>query len=134
MPMQPSPMAETSSPCVPSRRRSITCKLAKHAGVPERVAPRLRVDAQPVRAEADANALLQLPGTGVDRVHLAAVAAREPQHLAVGGDATHVRRTAAPDAPLADLLAGLQGDQRDRRVSAVRDVEVERVATHVEAV
>src|SRR3954454_16147742 len=97
--------------------------LAKHARVPERIATRLRVDAQPVRAETDLNALDQLPVARADRVDLARVAACQPQDLAVRRHPAHVRRAAAWDAPLAHLPALLERDQRYRRVAAVRDVE-----------
>src|SRR4051794_30681377 len=111
MPMQPRPMADTSSPCVPSRRRSMPSNLAKHARVAERVAARLGIDAQTMRPESHVDALDELPVARADRVDLARVAARQPQNLAVRRDAAHVGRGAARDAPLAHLLALLERDQ-----------------------
>ena len=69
-----------------------------------------------------------------DRVDDAAVAPRQPQHLAVCGDAAHVRAAAAGDAPLGHDLARAEADHADRSLAAVRRVEVPRVAARVEPV
>src|SRR5947208_2627314 len=75
--------------------------LAENAGVAERVPAGLRPDAERVRPRTDGDAGEQPPGVRRDRVHLAVVAAREPEHLAVRRDAAHVR-AAAWDPPLRD--------------------------------
>src|SRR5258707_15525779 len=65
--------------------------LPQDAGVPEGVAARLRPDAEAVRSASDWD-LREQPAVGRrDRVDDAVVAAREPKHLPVGGDAAHVR-------------------------------------------
>ena len=55
-------------------------RLAQDAGVAERVAARLRPDAEPVRALPDRDLREQPPGRGRDRVHDGVVAAGEPEH------------------------------------------------------
>src|SRR5689334_19867616 len=72
----------------------------QNSGVADRVAARLRPYAQAVRSLADVDAVQQLPVGGADRVDLGVVATAQPQHLAVGRHATHVRRAAARDLPL----------------------------------
>src|SRR3954467_11040320 len=105
MPMQPRPMADTASPCVPSRRRSMPSNLAKHARVAERVAAGLGIDAQIPRPEPHVDALDELPVARADRVDVASVAARQPQHLAVPKDAAHVGLGAARHSPPSHPLA-----------------------------
>src|SRR4051812_30583836 len=64
-------------------------RLAENPGVTDRVPAGLRPDGETVRAGADGDARQQLPGPRAQRVDLAVVAARQPQHLAVGGKAAH---------------------------------------------
>src|SRR5438445_7432874 len=106
---------------------------AEDAGVAERVAARLRPDAQPVRAAADGNPRKQVTGRRADRVDLAAPPPREPEHRAVGGDVAHVR-TAAGDVPRLRDTARAERDDGDRPRGAVRHVEVPGVAAWIEAV
>src|SRR5438477_325291 len=54
--------------------------LPENPGVPERVAPRLRPNAEPVRASPDGDPRKKLPGSRRERVDDAAVATREPEH------------------------------------------------------
>ena len=70
--------------------------------------------------------------TGGDRVDLAVVSAREPEHAPVGRDAAHVRRAAARDPPGAHRAAGAKRDQGDGAGSTVGDVEVPGVAARVQ--
>src|SRR5258708_21694422 len=60
-------------------------RLAEDAGVTQRVAAGLRVDAQAVRLAAHGNAGEQLSVLRVDRVDLGVVAAGQPDHLPVPG-------------------------------------------------
>ena len=74
------------------------------------------------------------PGARRDRVDDGVVAARQPQHLAVGGHAAHVRAAAAWDPPLPQHLPRPEADDRDRALAAVRRVEQAGVAARVEPV
>src|SRR4051794_28758088 len=94
-------------------------QLPEYAGVSERIAAGLREDAEAMRPGADPDALDQPAAAGRDRIDDAVVAAAQPQDLAVGRDAAHVRRAATADAPFADGVARLEGDQRDRALAAV---------------
>src|SRR4051794_39848169 len=62
-------------------KRSEFTASAKDARVPERVAARLWVHAEPVRAVAHRDAREQIPRLRADRVDLRVVAAREPEDL-----------------------------------------------------
>src|SRR5690242_15330436 len=95
------------------RRTPGRCSLAHVAGVAERIAARLRPDAQTVRPCADRDARKQPSGSGRDRIHLAVVAAGEPEHPAVRGDAAHVRAAPTWKAPLRDHLPRLEADYGD---------------------
>src|SRR5204862_2527556 len=96
---------------------------AEDACVAEGVAARLRPDAESVRAGADRNLGEQPAGAGRDRVDDAAVAARQPQDLAVRGHAAHVRAAAAGNPPFAHDLARTEADHRDGAFLTVRRVE-----------
>src|SRR5262249_49470897 len=116
----------------PSRRA--TEHSAEDARVPERVAPGLGPDAEAVRADADLDPGQQAAVDGADRVDDVVVPPRQPEHLAVDGDAAHVRAPAAGDAPERDDLPRAEVDHRDRSCDSVRDVEKARVAARIEAV
>src|SRR5438132_1805806 len=93
----------TASPTTAGRRvrsGAAVRLLPEDAGVPERVAPGLRPDAQPVGALSDRNLREQLPVARVDRVDDAVPPARQPQHASIGRDVSHVRAAAARDEPL----------------------------------
>src|SRR4029453_528894 len=106
-------------------RRSVqtlrTRSLAKDPGVTERVAARLGVDTEPVRAAPDRNPADQLARPRADRVDDGVVPPGEPEDLAVGRDAAHVGAAAAGDPPLADLLPRPDGDHRYRALPSVGD-------------
>src|SRR5262249_30044714 len=87
---------------------------------------------KPVRTSDDADLADQVSVRGGDCVHDAVVSTRQPQHLAVGRDATHVRAAAAGDAPLGDQLVGGEAHYRNRSLAAISDVEVFRVAADIE--
>src|SRR5690242_13131419 len=106
---------------------------AQDSGVSDRVAARLRPYAQAVRPLADMDAVQQLPGARADGVDLGVVAAAQPEHLAVGRHAAHVRRAAAGDVPLGDRPACAEGDHRDRALAAVGDEQALGVAARVQA-
>src|SRR5437870_5193970 len=76
------------------------------------------------RPEADGDFGEQAAGAGGHRVDHAVVAAAPPHHLAVGGDAAHVRRAAAQDRPLVHQLVGGHVEHRDGTLAPVGDVEV----------
>ena len=75
---------------------------------------------------------MQVAVGGRDRVHLAVVPAREPEHATVGRDAAHVGRSTG-DRPRGDDRAGREVDDADGSRVAVRDVQVLRVAARVQA-
>src|SRR5438093_9709868 len=100
----------------------------------ELVPARLRPEGESVPAWAVGNLCEQPAVPRRDRIDDAAVAAREPEHLAVRRDAAHVRAAAARNRPLRDDLARAKADHGDRPLAAVRGIEVLRVATRVEAV
>ena len=62
------------------------------------------------------------------------VPTREPEHLAVPGQAAHVRTAFARDPPLGDQGPGGEAQQRDGAFAAVGDVEMLRIAADVQAV
>ena len=72
---------------------------------PREYRPGLRPHAQPVRAPPDGYPGDEVSVGGRDRVHLAVVPAREPQHPTVGRHAAHVGR-AARDRPRRDRPCG----------------------------
>src|SRR5947209_20031081 len=94
------------------------------AGVAQAEAAGLRPDAQTVRLHADGDLREEVPVLRRERVDAAAVTAGEPQHLAVRGDAAHVRTTAAGDVPGGDLAVVGEVDDGDAAAAAVRDVEI----------
>ena len=109
--------------------------LAEHARVPERVAARLRVDAEAVRAVADRDPREQLPVSRADRVDLARCSGRRARAPCRRPRRRPCRGCRRPgSATCATDLALGEGDHRDRALVAVRDVEVARVAAGVEAV
>src|SRR6185437_10857257 len=113
------------------------------AGMPQRVAARLRPYRQAVRLHAHLD-LAHLAGDGVDGVDHVVEAAGQPQRLAVGADVAHVRAAAAGDRPVGDDLAGGEVDHRHAALAvarpvdlvraAVGDVELAAVAARVQAV
>src|SRR5271166_2428212 len=117
--------------------------LAHVARMPERVAPGLRPDGEPVRLAADGNGLDQAV-VGVEGVDDAVIAAREPQPFAVGGEVAHVRAAAAGNRPVGDDLTCRKVDHRHASRtpsraaqavgSAIGDVELGSVATRIEPV
>src|SRR5581483_10828648 len=100
------------------RRRAAS---AEDAGVAEAVAAGLGEDREAVGAGADGDGGAEVTVAGVDEVDLAVVAARQPQLLAVGGDAAHVG--AAAGLPVGDALPGPAVDHRHGALTPVGDVE-----------
>ena len=76
----------------------------------------------------------QPPGAGVEAVHLAVVAAREPERAAVGGHTAHVRAAPAGDPPRVDDLAGRGVHHAHLPGATVRDIETPAVTARVDAV
>src|SRR5215470_12766870 len=97
--------------------------LPQNAGVAERVAAGLRVDAEAVRPLADGNAREQVAVSRVERVNLRVVAAGQPQHLVVCRHAAHVGTAAPWDLPFCRDLPRGYVDDRDRPLPAVRDIK-----------
>src|SRR6185312_5338037 len=64
--------------------------LSKNAGVPERIASGLGIDAEPVGTFAYRNAGEQFAALRIEGVYLFAVAPGKPEHFAVGGNAAHI--------------------------------------------
>src|SRR6185312_10224887 len=125
-------------------RRGLAPDQSAHdAGMPQRVAARLRPHRQAVRLGTDLD-LADLAGGGVDRINHVVEAAGQPQRLAVGADVAHVRAAAAGDRPVRHHLARGEVDHRyaalalARPVDLVRaadgDVELAAVAARVQAV
>src|SRR5512138_2958457 len=108
--------------------------LPEDAGMAERVAAWLRVDAETVWALTDRNAREEMTVGRIERVDLAVVASRQPQHLVVCRHAAHVGTASARNLPLRRDLARSHVDNRDRSFAAVRDIEALRVAAEVQAV
>src|SRR5205823_1854382 len=105
-----------------------------YPGVAQRVAARLRPDAQPVRLQPDRDLGQQVAVGGGDGVDDVVVAPGHPEHLPVRGQVAHVRAAAAGDPPGGDDLPGREADHGDRAVAPVGHVEVAGVAAGVEAV
>src|SRR2546425_270201 len=127
----------TASPTTAGRRvRSVAAVrlLPENAGVPERVAPGLRPDAQAVRALSHRNLREQLPVARVDRVDDSAPPPGQPEHASVGRDVSHVGAAAAGDQPLLDDAARAEADDGDAPLGAIRGVEIAPVATGVQTV
>src|SRR4029450_11283816 len=111
--------------------------------MPERVAPRLRRDREPVRLLADRN-LLHVAGRCIYRVDDVVVAAREPQGFSVGAYVPHVGASPARNRPGGFDLSRREVDYGDaafplrRSVnligSAICDVELFAIAARVETV
>src|SRR4051794_7045825 len=74
---------------------------AKDAGMPQRVAAGLRPDAEAMRSRPDGDPCAQAAGAGVDGVDLGAIAAGQPQDLAISRYTPHVGR-AVRDVPSGD--------------------------------
>src|SRR5437588_19086 len=85
----------------------------RNAGVAQAVSARLRPDAQPMRLDPDRNRLDQVPVRRRQRVDHAAVAARQPDHLAVRGHTTHVRAGASGNVPRVHLAVRREVDDGD---------------------
>src|SRR5947208_1596998 len=109
------------------------CHLSKDAGVSQRVPSRLRIHAKPVRALSDWNFSDEMAVTGIDRVDFGVVSAGKPEHFAVGGDAAHVRASAAGQLPFLDDALALEVDERDRSFIAIRNIEDLGIPAHVQA-
>jgi hypothetical protein len=115
-------------------RGSACPQLAQDARVAERVTTGLRPDTKAVRAGPDRDLGEQPAASGGDRIDDAAVAASEPEGLAIGRDAAHVRAAAAGNPPLPKHLAGAETDHGDRAFAAVGRVQQLGVAARIEAV
>ena len=74
-----------------------------------------------------------LPSRGIDRVDLGIVAAGQPKHFAVGGNASHVGTSPAAEPPLGDFFPAAEINYRDAPFAAVRDVEHTRIAADIQA-
>src|ERR1700730_12233494 len=129
----PSP-TPLSSPCASAAEPGQP--LPQDAGVAHRVATRLRPDTRPVGPLADLDrGRSELPALRADGVHLAVVATRQPQDLAVGRDAPHVgAAVAAVEHPLDLDRACRQVDHADTALVAVGHVEPAGVPAGVQAV
>ncbi len=88
---------------------------------------------RPCGPGADRDPREQPAGARVDRVDLARVAAREPEHAAVRRDAAHVG-SAVRDAPRAHHAMAAEADHAHGSGVAVRGVQVAPVTARVEAV
>src|ERR1700744_85651 len=108
--------------------------LPESAGMARRVPAGLRINAQPVRAFADLNARQQMSVARVERINLCVVTAREPEHLAIGGDASHVGTSAVRNFPLRDQFASGEIEDRYAALAAVGDVKDLRVAADIQPV
>src|SRR5580698_9874406 len=99
----------------------------------QRVPSGLGIYTKTMRTFANANAGVEMAVACVDGVNLLAVAAGEPEHLAVGGDASHIRG-AVGDFPPAHDFAGGEVDHGDAAFFAIGNVQHPGVAAGVEAV
>src|SRR2546425_9493522 len=86
--------------------------------MPERIAPRLRPDAQAMRLATDLDAVREPAGPRVEDVDFAVVAPRQPQLPAVGGHVPHVGTPAPRHGPRDDDALRDRIEDRDRPRSA----------------
>ena len=87
-------------------RRAQARSLAKYAGVAQRVAARLRIDAESMGAFADGHLCEKPASVSIDRIYFLAVPAGEPENLAVSRNAAHIGTATTGNFPLLDDLAG----------------------------
>src|SRR5258708_12008641 len=104
------------------------------AGVTERVPTGLRPDAETVRSGADRYASEQPSVRRADRVDNTVVASGQPEQFPIRRHVAHVRTSTAGNAPLGHDPARAERDHGDRALTAVRNVEVARIATRIETV
>src|SRR5450755_195484 len=137
MPADPRPVSLNPHP------RQALKDSAQIPGMPQRVAPRLRPDREPVRLAPDLD-LVDRAARRVDAIDDVVEAPGQPQVLAVGADVAHVGAAAARDRPVLQHLAAAEIEHRnaarpvalavDLVTAAVGNVEALAIAARIEAV